>query len=78
MPECKTLIEIKAITDHETGMYRIGEVDWSYNSTILEDHIKANGVEELLLSMTYLIGVIHVIKQEINNKNVDTASVSKE
>jgi hypothetical protein len=48
MPQKKTLLEIRQITDDDTGMYSIGEVDFGYRESDLEDFIKRNGYQGLV------------------------------
>jgi hypothetical protein len=54
MPERLKLATICAITDDDTGMYRIGEIDGGFDDTKLEDHIKDYGSEGLLKCLAYM------------------------
>ena len=54
MASRQKLLEVSAITDCETGMYEIGEVDFGINMSI-EHHIRKYGHEEILLTLAHLI-----------------------
>lgn len=64
MAEKQTLITLDVVTDDDTGMYQVGEVDFGIRNA-LEQHIKKRGAEELLLTMTYLIYHIKDVEQRI-------------
>ena len=54
----KTLLEIGYHEDNDTGIYRIGEVDFGVFSGILDEYLKiygAEGKKEITLMLAYLI-----------------------
>jgi hypothetical protein len=66
MPERKKLANINIITDDDTGMYRIGEIDGGFYTEILREHIKKHGITDLIEHLAYMMRTVLEIKQEIN------------
>lgn len=62
--ETKDLIRIVAVTDHDTGMYHVGEVDWRYNTEVLTEHCEKYGEDELLSALAYLSHLVWTIRNE--------------
>ena len=57
MPERKILAKIIKITDDDTGMYRIGEIDGGFPKILeIDDHTEDNLVEIAHNQRQYLIG----------------------
>lgn len=54
MPERKNLAKIDVITDCDSDMYHIGEVDGGFSESELREHIKDHGHEELCSKLAYL------------------------
>jgi hypothetical protein len=57
MSSRKTLLEISYHDDDDTGMYRVGEIDFGVYGTFDEyiKHYGRNGLNEILLSLCHLI-----------------------
>lgn len=66
MPERKILASITAITDHDTEMYRMGEIGGAFRPEELKDHIRSYGPDELLFQLAYMNHQIVTAIQEIN------------
>lgn len=55
MPERKTLATISVVTDDDTGMYAIGEIDGGFHLSIeLREHIAAHGSDDLLRQLAHM------------------------
>ena len=52
--ETKKLATIEFITDFETPMYHIGEVQGAFNENELLDYVRSYGTKDLLEHLTYL------------------------
>ena len=68
----ETLLEIKAVTDHDTGEYYIGEIDWAEHRA-LQEYIECNGrdgAERLKKTFCYWIYEIEKRTREINERNI--------
>ena len=69
MTETRDLIKLKAITDFETPIYHIGEVDFEYNEEVLTDHIKRYGVTDLASKLSYMQYVVWRIKIKLSEED---------
>lgn len=54
MPERNKLAQINFITDDDTGMHHIGEVDGGFHTFELRDYIQQYGTTELLKQLSYM------------------------
>jgi len=68
MSEKKDLGRIWVITDCDTGLYSIGEVDGGFNGG-LKDHVTRYGAEGLLVKLGRMSAAVHNCQVEINLKN---------
>ncbi len=66
MSEKINLGKIDVVTDCDTGMYRIGEIDGGFNGE-LRSHIKRYGSDELLLKLSYMANTVIELQREINS-----------
>ena len=63
----ETLLELKAVTDHDTGMYYVGEIDWAEHHT-LQKYIELygrKGAERLHKVLNYWIYEIEKRTREL-------------
>lgn len=61
----ETLIEIKRVTDHDCGNYRIGEIDFGIRGT-LRDYLEKYGYEGKK-DILHMLGVVaSLVQQEFN------------
>jgi len=58
MPQKQTIATIWEVTDDDTGMYFIGEVDGGFNAEFLKDHIRHHGNKNLLAHLAYMISQV--------------------
>ena len=76
MPSKVELGTIHAVTDDDTGMYRIGEIDGGWNGEI-KHQIQQYGVEPILIHLAYMATRAIEISRESNNVHADeTAKVA--
>jgi len=66
MPKRKTLAQVTYITDHDTGMYHIGEVEGGFQEGELSDFIEKHGREELLSTLSYMTYQVVHSSRELN------------
>jgi len=74
MPERKTLGRISAITDCDTGMYSIGEIDGGMDREMTRQHIENYGSEGLLRTLAYMVHLVVDEQRQINNDSGEGAS----
>jgi len=73
MPERKTLVKIIKITDDDTGMYRIGEIDGGFSSEELLDYFNSHGeygLNQLTSKLSHLQFQIWSAWRRHNEENV--------
>ena len=68
MAESKKILEISFITDTETCMYQMGEIQGSFNDEELKKYIRSYGADELCKHMTFLQYQIMTTVREINRE----------
>lgn len=66
MPETKPLATIRYITDFETPIYQLGEVEGSFDPDTLEDYIDKYGSAGLYEHMAYMQYQIVDAQRRIN------------
>lgn len=75
MPQRVTLIKIEKITDCDTGMYQIGELDFGISCGLVEDYLKSyglNGKKELLAMLGHLAYHVERYWQELPREQAQT------
>lgn len=73
MPERKQLGRISVITDCDTGMYSIGEIDGGFDSESVRNHIEKYGSSGLLEKLAYMTHVVVEQHRNINSGVMDNA-----
>jgi len=68
MPEKQTLGRISAITDCDTGLYAIGEIDGGLELEMTRHHIKKYGSDGLLRQLAYMTHTVIETQREINQQ----------
>lgn len=58
MPERESLTTISIITDDDTGMYEIGEIDGCFSEAQLERHLNMRGATKLLEHLARLMAKV--------------------
>ncbi len=54
MPEKMTMTKISVVTDDDTGMYSIGEIDGMFCKKELREHIESHGSQGLIEHLAFL------------------------
>lgn len=70
----ETLLSVTVITDDDTGMYAIGELDFGIHGG-LEDHIRENGTKDVLNMLDYLKGEVEKIGAEVASQGTEYLEV---
>jgi len=65
MPQRETLVHINVITDDDTGMYEIGEIDGIFQESQLEYWLNLYGADKIL---NHLCSLIHQVKEVDRNR----------
>jgi len=78
--EKETLLEIKAVTDHDTGDYYVGEIDWADNGKLQEyiERYGRKGVERLHSTLSYWTYEIERRVRELPSNGLDQCCASCE
>jgi len=71
----KEIGKVKVVTDTETGMYKVGEVEASLDSLELRRHIKRYGHKELLANLAYMQFQVYETLRSINSESSDNEAV---
>jgi hypothetical protein len=66
MPERKQLAKISRVTDDDTGMYRIGEVEGAFQQDQLKEFISRYGKGGLLSTLAYMTHQVVSAAREVN------------
>ena len=64
----KELVTISCVTDHDTGMYHMGEIDGIFQRDELEDYIRNYGATELIEHLAYLVHQVVELRNKINGE----------
>lgn len=70
MPQKENLLTISKVTDDDTGMYRIGEIDGIFQKHTLDEYLKSHGESgktELINHLAYLQSQVIDAWRELNN-----------
>ena len=76
MSEKQELARIWAVTDDDTGMYRIGEVDGGFNGN-LQHQIEKYGSDELLKQLAYMTHTVIEMQRKQNSRQAGGAVCAK-
>lgn len=60
----KTLLEIKEVTDHDCGNYKIGEIDFAIHVGDLDNYLKRYGYEGKNRILVALGVLAHQVSEE--------------
>lgn len=79
MPKTKAIIILERVTDCDTGLYRIGEINFGIHSVELDEYLKAYGYEgkaEIVKTLGYLIYEVEKRFRDLpqNNAQVGVSS----
>ena len=76
MPERKQIGQISVVTDDDTGMYHIGEIDGGFDPTLVKAHIESHGSTDLLQTLAYMTTMVVEHQREVNAmKSEDSGQV---
>lgn len=68
MAEKTELGSIRVVTDCDTGIYTIGEVDGGWKTSMLKSHISKYGVESLLIRLAHMQSEAITIARDIKQQ----------
>lgn len=68
--ESEKLATIEFITDFETPMYHLGEVQGSFNTDKLKDYIRRFGTKDLLQHLAFMQYEVIKTMLKINSKDI--------
>jgi len=76
--ERETLLEIKAVTDHDTGDYYMGEIDWAEHHALQKyiERYGRTGAERLHRTLSYWTYEIERRVRELPSDKLDQSAVS--
>jgi len=80
MPQKKEICKIWEVTDDDTGMYFIGEIDGLFDGDALRTYLKRNGEmgrNQLVKHLGYLIHTVYAMHEAINNECGSADACSK-
>ena len=72
--ESEKLATIKFITDFETPMYHLGEVQGSFNDEELKKYIKRFGTTDLLSHLAFMQYQVIKVMREVNSEIEENVS----
>ena len=55
MPQTEILANVTVVTDDDTGMWSIGEVEGQFFNDRLKEHIESHGVDNILIQLNQMI-----------------------
>lgn len=73
MPQRENLAKITIITDDDTGMYSIGEIDGGFNTMTLQNHIRKYGADGILKELNTMIYTVVGLAVNIKNESAGGA-----
>jgi hypothetical protein len=77
MSNIKELGSIGYHTDDDAGMYKIGEVDGGWNSTLLENYVRRYGVNGILYQLAFMTTSLIEAQRKINAEKYQAYSAEQ-
>ncbi len=79
MPQTEILANVTVVTDDDTGMWSIGEVEGQLFNDRLKEHIESHGVDSILIQLNQMIYSAIDMNRDIQNElQFDEDSFNKE
>ena len=79
MPQTEILANVTVVTDDDTGMWSIGEVEGQFFNDKLREHIESHGVDSILIQLNQMIYSAIDMNRDIQNElQFDEDSFNKE
>ena len=75
--ETKQIAKIKYITDTETGMYKMGDVNGAFNEADLESYIKRYGHKKLCAQLGYMQFQVWTALRKVNAEKDKSSLTSR-
>ena len=70
----KDLITLKAVTDHDCGNYRVGEIDFSYRQADIDHQVRKYGADDMLLMLAHLTTVVCNTRNRLLTEEIDAST----
>ncbi len=68
MPQTEILANVTVVTDDDTGMWSIGEVEGQFFNDRLKEHIESHGVNSILIQLSQMIYSAIDMNRDIQNE----------
>lgn len=68
MPQTEILANVTVVTDDDTGMWSIGEVEGQFFNDRLKEHIESHGVNSILIQLNQMIYSAIDMNRDIQNE----------
>ena len=68
MPQTEILANVTVVTDDDTGMWSIGEVEGQFFNDRLKEHIESHGVDSILIQLSQMIYSAIDMNRDIQNE----------
>ena len=68
MPQTEILANVTVVTDDDTGMWSIGEVEGQFFNDRLKEHIESHGVHSILIQLSQMIYSAIDMNRDIQNE----------
>ena len=68
MPQTEILANVTVVTDDDTGMWSIGEVEGQFFNDRLKEHIESHGVDSILIQLNQMIYSAIDMNRDIQNE----------
>lgn len=68
MPERKKIGSVNVITDCDTGMYHLGEVEAGFDEVELQKHVERYGIEELTKQLAFMQFQVWQMLKKVNSE----------
>ena len=68
MPQTEILANVTVVTDDDTGMWSIGEVEGQFFNDRLKEHIESHGVDNILIQLNQMIYSAIDMNRDIQNE----------
>lgn len=78
MPERQQLGTVSVITDDDTGMYTIGEIDGGFSTGLLQEHIQSHGADGVIRQLSHMIHQVYQARDKVLFATTDNNSMASQ